>query len=193
MKHTLLCTVLIIATPVLGSWAFAGSTGDNNSKPDTLEYQLEIREHEALGIVKSNLLNQLNDFTTDGCSGGLSVGWQYLAGKIQKFNEVHGMQPPWESCCISHDRAYHSGGVEKISAEQSFDQRKSADQILKSCVQRTGTDRPDELGSAYGISIEEVERLYTFISNLMYRAVRIGGIPCTGLPWRWGYGWPECE
>ncbi len=193
MKHGLLCTALIIATAVLGSLAIAESTGNNRSNPDTLEYKLEIREHEALGVLKSNPLIQLNDFTTDGCSGGLSVGWQYLAGKIQKFNEVHGVQPPWESCCISHDRAYHSGGVREISAEQSFDQRKSADQILRSCVQRTGTDRSEELGNAYGISSEEVERFYTLISSLMYRAVRIGGIPCTGLPWRWGYGWPECE
>lgn len=189
----MLCAALIIATPFLGSWAFAELTGDNNSSPDTLAYQLEIREHETLGIVKSNPFNHLNDFTTDGCSGGLSVGWQYLAGKIETFNEVHGMQTPWESCCILHDRAYHSGGVRKISAEQSFDQRKSADQILRSCVQETGTDRSDELGSVYGISGEEVEGLYTFISNLMYRAVRIGGLPCSGLPWRWGYGWPECE
>ena len=189
----MLCTVLMIATPVLGSWAIAESAGDNSSNSDSLEYQLEIREHEALGVLKSNPLNQLSEFTTDGCSGGLSVGWQYLAGKIQKFNEVHGMQPPWESCCISHDRAYQSGGVRVTSAEQSFDQRKSADLILKSCVQRTGTDRSGELGSAYGISSKEVERLYRFISSLMYRGVRIGGIPCTGLPWRWGYGWPECE
>ena len=34
--------------------------------------------------------------------------------------------------------------------------------------------------------------LYAAIAELMYRAVRIGGIPCSGLPWRWGYGWPEC-
>jgi len=193
VKHTLLCTALVIATPVLGSWAIAESAGENSSNPDTFEYQLEIREHEALGVLKSNPLNQLSEFTTDGCSGGLSVGWQYLAGKIQKFNEVHGMQPPWESCCISHDRAYHSGGARETSAEQSFDLRKSADQILKTCVQRTGTDRSGELGGAYGISSKEVERLYVFISSLMYRAVRIGGIPCTGLPWRWGFGWPECE
>ena len=31
------------------------------------------------------------------------------------------------------------------------------------------------------------------IADLMYRAVRIGGVPCTGLPWPWDYGWPECD
>ena len=34
---------------------------------------------------------------------------------------------------------------------------------------------------------------YEAISELMYRAVRIGGIPCTNQPWRWGYGWQQCR
>ena len=37
-----------------------------------------------------------------------------------------------------------------------------------------------------------VETLYAANAELMYSAVRIGGIPCSALPWRWGYGWPEC-
>jgi hypothetical protein len=45
----------------------------------------------------------------------------------------------------------------------------------------------------YGLSGQEVETLYAAIAALMYRAVRVGGMLCTGLPWRWGYGWPECE
>jgi hypothetical protein len=35
--------------------------------------------------------------------------------------------------------------------------------------------------------------IYQGIADLMYRAVRLGGIPCSGLPWRWGYGWPACD
>jgi len=31
------------------------------------------------------------------------------------------------------------------------------------------------------------------IAEIMYRAVRLGGAPCTTLPWRWGFGWPKCE
>jgi hypothetical protein len=194
VRAELMCTLLlIIVTSNSGSWAVAESTGINNSNPDSLEYQLEIQGHEALGALKNNFSSQLNDFTSDGCSGGLSIGWQYLAGKVQKFEELHGMQPPWESCCISHDREYHPGGGREISAGNSYTLRKSADQLLKSCVQKIGTERSRELGSAYGISSEEVERLYGLIAGLMYRSVRIGGMPCTGLPWRWGYGWPECE
>ena len=36
-------------------------------------------------------------------------------------------------------------------------------------------------------------RHHEAVASLMYRAVRLGGIPCSGLPWRWGYGWPECD
>ena len=194
MKAESMCIVLLImVTSISGDWAVAESTGINNSKPESLQYQLEIQRHETLNVLKKNLSNQLNDFTTDGCSGGLSIGWQYLAGKIQKFDQVHGVQPSWESCCVSHDREYHTGGGVEISAGDSFELRRSADQLLESCVRNTGTERSRELGSAYGISSEEVEQLYELIASLMYKAVRIGGMPCTGLPWRWGYGWPECE
>lgn len=194
MKTELICILLLtIAAPISVNWAAAEPTGVDGQDHDSLEYQLEIRGHEALSAVKNNPSNQLNDFTTDGCSGGLSVGWQYLAGKLQKFEDVHGMQPPWESCCTSHDRNYHSGGGREISAGQSFELRLDADQLLKSCVQKKGFDRSVELSSAYGISVEDVESLYAVIANLMYRVVRIGGVPCSGLPWRWGYGWPECE
>ena len=49
------------------------------------------------------------------------------------------------------------------------------------------------LNDEYGLSVDQVEVLYDSIAGLMYRAVRIGGVPCSGLPWRWGYGWPACE
>ena len=194
MKAELICIVLLImATSISGNRAVAESTGKNKSNPESLQYQLEIQRHETLNVLKNNLSNQLNDFTTDGCSGGLSIGWQYLAGKTQKFNQVHGVHPPWESCCVSHDREYHTGGGREISAGDSLELRRSADQLLESCVRNTGAERSMELGIAYGISSEEVEHLYELIASLMYKAVQIGGMPCTGLPWRWGYGWPECE
>ena len=44
----------------------------------------------------------------------------------------------------------------------------------------------------YDVSAGTGETLYAAIAELMYSAVRIGGIPCSTLPWRWGYGWPEC-
>ena len=175
------------------NWAVADSTDTMEVDSDTFEYKIEIQYHKDLVASKNQPTSSLNEFTTDGCSGGLSVGWQYLAGKIEKFRDVHGDQPPWESCCVSHDRAYHEGGGRDASVDLSYRLRRRADQILMACVQGTGTGRADELSVAYGISEQEVSSLYTVIAKMMYRAVRLGGIPCSGLPWRWGYGWPECE
>ena len=158
---------------------------------ERLEYQMEIGRHQQLHQVALEHPDRLDDFTTDGCSGGLSVGWEYLAEKIPRFRKIHGEIPPWQGCCVDHDRAYYRGG-QPVAADGSFFMRREADRKLMECVHSTGTDRREELSGAYGMTEKEVDGLYLVISRLMHRAVRIGGIPCTGLPWRWGYGWPEC-
>ncbi|WP_222937578.1 hypothetical protein [Spartinivicinus ruber] len=94
----------------------------------------------------------ISNFTTDGCSGGMSALWNLFEHS-----------PPWENCCILHDKVYWQGGTAK--------QRLQADYTLKQCVHQAG---------------------YPLIADLMYHAVRTGGGPCTRLPWRWGYGWPHC-
>jgi len=160
---------------------------------DALERQLEMGRHEQLVARKARPDSEFAEFTTDGCSGGLSVGWEYLAGKIQRFHSTHGTRPPWEWCCIVHDRAYHMGGPRQASAAESFEARKDADLALKSCVLETGVRRAPELSAEYELAARDIEILYATIADLMYRAVRIGGMPCTGLPWRWGYGWPQCD
>jgi len=160
---------------------------------DALERQLELGRQEQLYAQRVDTENALAPFTTDGCSGGLSVGWEYLADRTESFREVHGARPPWEACCIVHDRAYHIGGSRKSNAVESFEARMEADKALRTCVLEIGEIRSHELGTEYGFTAKEVDALYTAIADLMYRAVRIGGIPCTGLPWRWGYGWPQCE
>jgi len=132
-------------------------------------------------------------FSTDGCSGGLSVGWTYLSDKFPDFAAKHGERPPWETCCIAHDRRYHAGGAEALSPRESFDQRKEADRQLKFCVVETGVRRAPSLQDTYGLSKTQIKALYEAIAELMYRAVRFGGVPCTDQPWRWGYGWPKCS
>lgn len=171
----------------------AETTGKLESGIDALERQLEMKRHEQLVDLKAQPGSILAEFTTDGCSGGLSVGWEYLASKIQHFHAMHGTRPAWEPCCVTHDRAYHTGGPTGATAAESFEARKAADLALQACVLETGMKRIPELSTEYTISPREVETLYTAIAALMYRSVRIGGMPCTGLPWRWGYGWPECE
>ena len=171
----------------------AETTGRLESSIDALERQLEMKRHEQLVDLKADPKSTLTEFTTDGCSGGLSVGWEYMADKIQHFHAMHGTRPAWESCCVTHDRAYHTGGPREATAIESFAARRKADLVLKTCVLETGMKRIPELSAEYTISAREVETLYSAIAALMYRSVRIGGMPCTGLPWRWGYGWPECE
>ena len=163
------------------------------SNTDSLEHHVEMKRHKKLLAMKSNPENTLSEFTTDGCSGGLSVGWEYLANIIPDFKEIHGTVPAWQSCCETHDLAYHRAGSREDTAESSFEARQKADLELKVCVIETGVKRSPELTKEYGISETELKHLYNSLANLMYGAVRIGGMPCTDLPWRWGYGWPECR
>ncbi len=160
---------------------------------DNVEHHMEIERHKLFMAKKHQPDSTLAEFTTDGCSGGLSVGWEYLADVLPHFQTVHGKQPAWESCCITHDRAYHTGGPLEGTAEISYEARKEADLILKNCVLATGTKRWPELMKEYNIPETEVKQIYSVIAELMYISVRLGGIPCTNLSWRWGYGWPECD
>jgi len=45
----------------------------------------------------------------------------------------------------------------------------------------------------YDLGRDQVSMLYRSIADAMYRAVRAGGLPCTALPWQWGFGWPRCD
>ena len=60
-------------------------------------------------------------------------------------------------------------------------------------MRQTGEDRVAALSAEYGLSESDVRTLYEGLSSVIYRAVRVGGAPCTGLSWRWGYGWPQCD
>ena len=93
-------------------------------------------------------------FTTDGCSGFMTWTWR----------TVLGADPPWNDCCIDHDRVYWRGGTRA--------DRIRADRDLHACVVRNG---------------------HPMWALAMWIAVRIGGHPLLPLPWRWGYGyrWPR--
>ena len=190
---TALLLLLLVTALFLSGKSDAETNAKLETRIDVLERQLEMGRHEQLTALKARAGSVLAEFTTDGCSGGLSIGWEYLAHKIKDFQTSHGNEPPWQSCCISHDREYHTGGLRETIAENSFQARKEADMALKDCVLQIGLKRGPELRTEYNISPRELEIIYTGIADLMYRSVRIGGMPCTGLPWRWGYGWPECD
>ncbi len=127
-------------------------------------------------------------FSSDGCSGGMSAAWQYLAGLYPPLAEQIGDQPPWQHCCVEHDREYWQG-----SGRNGYQMRLQSDRNLRHCVVRTGQRQQLRLAQRLGITPAEVTDAFTVSADMMYRAVRIGGGPCTGLPWRWGHGWPECN
>jgi hypothetical protein len=175
------------------SGAFAQDPVAPNPAMDAIERQLEVRRHERLLARIAENDATMDDFTTDGCSGGLSAGWEQFSTRFPEFAVQYGEQPPWQECCVIHDQQYHAGGAGTLSASESFERRKEADLDLKACVVDSGVQGSADLQDADGLTEAEVKGRYKATSELMYRAVRLGGIPCTNRPWRWGYGWPRCR
>lgn len=152
-----------------------------------IDERLELIGLEKLAYVQSIPENSIAPFTTDGCSGGMSDGWQYLSSLFPSFNKRYGNKPPWENCCVAHDRIYWRG-----ETDNGYVKRKQADQELRACVVDTGKSASAELAVQYNTSVSEIEKSFEMAAELMYRAVRVGGKPCSLFPWRWGYGWPDC-
>jgi hypothetical protein len=152
---------------------------------------IELPAHRALSRVRSAEDTELEDFKTDGCSGGLSAGWMAVADWLPSFAAEHGEVPPWEGCCISHDRLYHSGGP-SLDAKESFLARLAADEALRQCVLETGEERLAAIVESNSVEPDSVRKAYQTIADAIYVAVRTGGGPCSGLSWRWGYGYPQC-
>lgn len=176
--HRLLSLALFLSLPVAV-----------NAQEGSLARTLEMPAHNALMTIRADA--ELSAFETDGCSGGLSYGWGVAARNFPDFAEAHDHIPPWQECCVVHDRAYHIAG-DSGSARESYDARLAADKALEICVKTTSADHIDEVAAHYDVSSETVEATYGRIAEAMYLAVRLGGAPCSGLPWRWGFGYPNC-
>ena len=176
---SLMAALMIVAGPAQGTdWS------------DQLSRAVEMPSHRWLAEKRATG-NGPNEFTTDGCSGGMSSIWTFFAEQFPVFAEAHGGVPPWETCCVTHDRAYHLAGPDP-TPEASYDARLTADETLRQCVEETASDRDAVLMEEYGMTPTQVRTAYRAISESMFQAVRLGGGPCTGLPWRWGYGYPQC-
>lgn len=156
-----------------------------------LSAKVEIWRHSRLQAVREADPEALVPFTTDGCSGGMSAAWGAMARTFPWFARVFEHEAPWHDCCVAHDRAYHQGG-EDAAAEAGFRARLEADEELRMCVQSVADAQSDALALQYDSTSEDVVAAIYFVADRMYDAVRVGGLPCSGLPWRWGYGWPQC-
>lgn len=165
----------------------SASTSVDAISIDEIDERLEQLSLDKLSYIQSRPENSIDPFTTDGCSGGMSDGWRYLSNVFPSFDNRDGNKPLWEDCCVAHDRVYWRGETDK-----GYMKRKQADLNLRACVVETGKSASEELARKYNTSVSEMEKSFEVAADLMYRAVRIGGKPCSGLPWRWGYGWPNC-
>lgn len=184
-------TALKLFGITLGVALIGGALQAQDWSIETLLRAIETPAHDALmaGVQQPEVT--LVPFETDGCSGGLSQAWRTMSSTFPKFAEAHQSRPPWEDCCVTHDRAYHNAGG-ALDAGASFDARLTADETLRSCVTSSAGDRVADLSELYDLSAVQVQSAYAGIAQSMYLAVRFGGAPCTGLPWRWGFGYPSC-
>jgi len=153
---------------------------------EDIERQLEEKRLQRL-LVEKQKGYKIGPFKTDGCSGGQSDSWAYFADVFPLFVTHFGKRPPWEACCVAHDRLYWQG-----ETEDGFKKRQQADLTLKQCVIAVGEDLAPNLAARYGLNPDDVMRTFNITGELMYRAVRVGGKPCTPFSWRWGYGWLPC-
>ncbi len=145
-------------------------------------------QHDMTRLHKTKQGAHIRHFSSDGCSGGMSSSWHYLARKIPAFSKHFHKHPPWLDCCTRHDMAYWQG-----ETENGFHKRLQADRELQRCVVQQGDRIAARISKKYGIPENKVKRYFRITARLMFHAVRAGGGPCTPFPWRWGYGWPKCK
>lgn len=133
----------------------------------------------------------LDEFVTDGCSGNVSAGWKGVTAELSKVSERFAdtyqdvATVPFEAACITHDRAYHTG-------EGGYVGRLRADNQLRTQIIEYGIEHAQDIKDRAKLGTEaEAVFLYETIAGAVYRAVRIGGAPCTGELYAWGYGYNQ--
>ena len=178
---------------LLGLIASPASVSGEEAVPPSFDLirLAELPAHRALMRAIGEENGRLSDFTTDGCSGGMSAGWALIADDFPELAPTEDGALPWNHCCVTHDRAYHAAGA-STDADASFDARLDADKALRVCVESTGELRKAEAAVRLGMTETQIALGYQLLARNMYNAVRLGGGPCSGLPWRWGYGYPNC-
>ena len=119
--------------------------------PISLWLRMELPAHRALQRVREAPGTTLTPFTTDGCSGGLSDVWRVVADRFPAFAEAHRQAPPWEGCCVIHDRAYHAAGPD-AAAELSYAARLQGGPGLATLCGSFGDTDIGDLARLYGLT-----------------------------------------
>jgi hypothetical protein len=171
----------------LFQFLFPSLQAEENQDNTRVDIQFENWQMSVLAQVQTRAGVNIQPFRTDGCSGGMSLGWQMFADTFPAFAEKFGDKPPWEHCCVEHDRAYWLG-----ETQNGYEKRLIADTQLRQCVVEFGQAHSRDYAQQFEMEQVTIETQFTRAANMMYAAVRLGGKPCSFLPWRWGYGWPHC-
>lgn len=132
---------------------------------------------------------ELKAFESDGCSFNISQGWSTSVKGLSKISPAiaeryaNAENIPFEEACIQHDKIYHKG-------EGGYGRRLQADNALRAEIISYGINNTEEIKRRTNLSTnEEAIFLYETIAEAVYYAVRVGGAPCTGMPYAWGFGY----
>jgi hypothetical protein len=165
--------ILVLLSVVSAGLLWPAQARGVNAPPEPfieLKYRGEAWRHQRMLAVKPERLRSFERRDSDLCSGGVSAAWARLrAAGLSLPPHVDAV----EACCFKHDGKYYLP-LKPSDARESFDARLKADRDFHRCLANTGD--PAAAGRAY----------------IMYKAVRFGGRPCTGMSWRWGFGRKQC-
>jgi len=159
----------------------------------TISPAVEAEQMKALEITKQ--MYDLEPFRSDGCSGNVSNLWKSavttLSTQSPEFSEKYSATQdiPFEAACIAHDKLYHKGTGGYVG-------RLRADNDLRTAILDYATTNSEDIKVRTGFSsTEQVIYMYEFIAESVYRGVRLGGAPCTGMSYAWGFGYNNgsCE
>ena len=167
----------------------------NNTLFKTLTFNPLTEREQIIQLESTKTLTPLNEFTSDGCSGNVSLLWTQAVNtlsdvfpKIDK-NYADVQNIPFESACMDHDKLYYLG-------VGGYKGRLIADNMLREAILTYALENTEEIKARIGYETDETAIfLYESIAEFVYRGVRIGGAPCTGEPYAWGYGYSDgnCE
>ena len=131
----------------------ASPVADEKTTRQVEKLKKDLGSNRAFLESKRTVIAMRHPFKSDGCSGGVSRLWRLRLGG----------PPPWEGCCLDHDRAYWRGGTAR--------ERWRADAALHACVVANG---------------------HPGWALTMWLAVRFFGHPYWPFSWRWNFGhdWP---
>ena len=186
----LLICALLCSRQVGALWQDAG---EPDTFIDKLEYKVEIDRHERLAATRKAAGVTLAPFVSDGCSGGQSAGWALASSRFDFLLSVMAATRHRESCARSMTKSATRADRQMPTQRPAL--KRGVSQTSNCAHAYAGLARSERkiLMTEYGLGRDEVTLLYRGIADAMYRAVRLGGAPCTRLPWRWGFGWPTAN